>query len=58
MGSSALGTAQVSALRSSEASSPRRFSIMGSSIGGSGTVCSRGGVRSREGPLSEVSLYT
>jgi hypothetical protein len=50
----------VSALRSSEASSPRRFqciSIMGSSIGGSGTVRSRGGVRSREGPLSEVSLY-
>ena len=33
------------------------FSIMGSSIGGSGTVRSRGGVRSREGPLSEVSLY-
>ena len=60
MGSSALGTAQVSALRSSEASSPRRFqcfSIMGSSIGGSGTVRSRGGVRAREGPLSEVSLY-
>ena len=31
---------------------------MGSSIGGSGTVRSRGGVRSREGPLSEVSLHT
>ena len=31
--------------------------IMGSSIGGSGTVRSRGGVRAREGPLSEVSLY-
>ena len=60
MGSSTLGTAQVSALRSSEASSPRRFksiSIMGSSIGGSGTVRFRGGVRAREGPLSEVSLY-
>ena len=32
--------------------------IIGSSNGGSGTVRSRGGVRTREGPLSEVSLYT
>ena len=31
---------------------------MGSSIGGSGSVRSRGGVRRREGPLSEVPLYT
>ena len=30
---------------------------MGSSIGGSGTVRSRGGVRSREGPLSEVYIH-
>ena len=54
-----LGTVDVSALQSSEASSPRRFkciSIMGSSIGGSGSVRSRGGVRCREGPLSEVPL--
>ena len=54
-----LGTADVSALQSSEASSPRRFkciSIMGSSIGGSGSVRSRGGVHRREGPLSEVPL--
>ena len=55
MGYSTLATAQVSALRSSEVSSPR--SIMGSSIGGSGTVRSRGGVRATEGPLIEVSLY-
>ena len=48
----------MSALQSSEASSPRRFSIMGSSIGGSGSVRSRGDVRHREGPLSEVTLYT
>ena len=38
MGYSRLVTVQVSALRCSEASSPRKFSIMGSSIGGSGTV--------------------
>ena len=30
---------------------------MGSSIGGSGTVRSRGGVRATEGPLIEVQLY-
>ena len=50
----------MSALQSSEASSPRRFkciSIMGSSIGGSRSVRSRGGVCRREGPLSEVPLY-
>ena len=32
--------------------------VIGSSNGGSGTVRSRRGVRTREGPLSEVSLYT
>ena len=32
------------------------ISIMGSSIGGSETVCSRGGVRATEGPLIEVLL--
>ena len=34
------------------------ISIMGSSIGGSGTVRSRGGVRATGGPLIEVQLYT
>ena len=51
---------QVSALASSEASAPQRFkciSIMGDSNGGSATVCSRGGVLSREGLFSEVPLY-
>ena len=46
------GIAQVSA--------PQRFkciSIMGNSNGGSATVCSRGGVLSKEGPFSEVPLY-
>ena len=43
MGCSMLGTVQVSALRSSEASSPWRFSVMGSSIRGNRTVHSRGG---------------
>ena len=33
------------------------ISIMGSSIGGSGTVRSRGGVRATEGPIIEVQLY-
>ena len=56
MGYSMLGTTQVSALRSSQVSSPRRF-LMGSSIGGSRTVRSRGGVRTTEGPLIEVLLY-
>ena len=54
------GTAQVSALGSSEASAPQRFkciSIMGDSNGGSTTVRSRGGVLSREGPFSEAPLY-
>ena len=32
--------------------------IMGSSIGGSGTVRSRDGVHATEGPLIEVLLYT
>ena len=51
----------MSALGSSEASTPQRFkliSIMGDSNWGSTTVCSRGGVLSREGPFSEVPLYT
>ena len=34
------------------------ISIMGSSIGGSGTVHSRGSVCAMEGPLIEVSMYT
>ena len=53
------GIAQVSTLGSSEASAPQRFkciSIMGDSNGGSATVCSRGGVFSREGLFSEVPL--
>ena len=55
------GIAQVSALGSSEASALQRFkciSIMGDSNGGRATVRSRGGVLSREGPFSEVPLYT
>ena len=55
------GIAQVSALGSSEVSAPQRFkciSIMGDSNGGSATVHSRGGVLSREGPFSDVPLYT
>ena len=54
------GIAQVSALGSSEAYAPQRFkciSIMGDSNGGRATVCSRGGIPSREGPFSEVPLY-
>ena len=53
------GITQVSALGSLEASAPQRFkciSIMGDSNGGSATVCSRGGVPSREGPFLEVPL--
>ena len=46
--------AQVSALRSSKASSPRRFRVMGSSIGSNGTVRSRGGVRTTEDPLTKA----
>ena len=60
-GYNTLGIAQVSALGSSEASALQRFkciSIMGDSNGGSATVRSRGGVLSREGPFSEVPLYT
>ena len=56
-----LVTPQVSALRSSEASAFGGFkciSIIVSSIGGSGTVHSRGGVLSSEGPLIEVLLYS
>ena len=55
------GIAQVSALGISEASALLRFkciSIMGDSNGGSATVRSRGGVLSREGPFSEVPLYS
>ena len=43
-----------------EVSAPQMFkciSIMGNSNGGNATVCSRGGVLSREGPFSEVQLY-
>ena len=54
------GIVQVSFLGTSEASAPQRFkciSIMGDSNRGSTTVRSRGGVLSREGPFSEVSLW-
>ena len=54
MGCSTSGTAQVSALQSS---APRRFHVMGSSIGGNGIVSSRGGVRTTEGPLTKFTVY-
>ena len=56
-------TAEVSALRSSEAAAPRRLqiiAIIGRSNGGIATVRSSymDGVLSMEGPFSEVLLYT
>ena len=48
---SALRSSEVAALRGSKC-----IGIMGRSNGGSATVRSRGGVRSMEGPSSEVLL--
>ena len=44
-------------VRSSEFGGSKCIGIMGRSNGGSATVRSRGGVRSMEGPSSEVLLY-
>ena len=58
-GSNTPGIVQVSALGSSEVSTPQRFkcvSIMGDSNRGSTTVRSRGGVLSWKGLFSEVPL--